>query len=644
MLNRLRHQIQGRPLTVEWAQQWAGPIKLAVAIGVTYFIAARLSLALLTEPDGVAVFWPAAGISAGILIAFGRGVRLPVVLGVIAATVAANLLGDRSLLFSFAKALCNAGEAVLTAWLIEWHFGPDFSLDRLRRVLGLLAAAGVGAAVSGIGGTVAFKLLHGSTAPAITTWYHWFASDGLGIVTVAPLVIGLASTVREPRPRSELIEGVMLLGALAAMSAFVISLPPEPWATAVPAALIFPLLLWLASRCRPVFAAAASFIIAITIVWTTTFGVGLFGSSNHPIGDRIFAAQASMLAAALCALVLASLFDQQRQNEWALSDGMQRLQEALTAGAVMAFEWYPRASTSQRSENAGQILGIDPLKPMTPARFLAQVHPDDRANFKAHLDGVRPQNPSYAASFRFIRPDGRQVWLEETAQAEFDGAGRCLRLKGLTRDISQTKQAEEHQKLLNAELDHRVKNALSRVAAVAMFTRQSAGSMDDFVQALDKRIQSMAHAHALLSKSRWQGAAIDELVRHELAPYATAANTTICGPTVVLSAAATEAVAMVLHELVTNAAKYGALSTPHGQVSVSWDRHLSGNPTATLSIEWREMGGPRVAAPSSSGYGTNAIRNLIPHEIGGNVDLVFEPSGVRCRIEIPLQQASHRRL
>ena len=505
MPQRLRPQIQDWS-SAEWPQQWARPITLAVAIGVTYFVAARLSLALLTKPDGVAVFWPAAGIAAGILIALGRDVRSPVVVGVIVATVAANLLGDRSLLFSFAKALCNAGEAVLTAGLIEWHFGPNFSLDRLHRVLGLLAAAGVGAAASGIGGTIAFKLLHGSTAPAVTTWYHWFASDGLGIVTVAPLVISIASNLREPLPRSELIEGVVALGALTAMSAFVISLPPEPWATAVPAALIFPLLLWLASRCRPVFAAAASFIIAITVVWTTTFGVGLYGNSDLPIGDRIFAAQASMLAAALCALVLAALFDQQRHQEASLNDSMQRLQEALKAGAVMTFEWDPRSRSSQRSENAGQILGIDPLEPMTPARFLALVHPADRANFKAHVYGVRPGSPSYAASFRFIRPDGRQVWLEETAQAEFDAAGQCLRLKGLTRDISRSKQAEERQTLLIAELDHRVKNALSRVAAVAMCTREGAGSMEDFVQALDKRIQSMAHAHALLSQSRWQGA------------------------------------------------------------------------------------------------------------------------------------------
>ena len=183
------------------------------------------------------------------------------------------------------------------------HSGPDraqlrfaFQPQPLRHVLGLLAAAIVGTAVSGVGGTLGFKYLHGSTAPALTTWQHWFASDALGILAVAPLLIGLASAAREPPPRSELIEGLVALAALAVMSGLVIFLPREPWATAVPIALLFPMLLWLAARCRPVFAAAAAFIVALTIVWTTTFGIGIFGDPSLPIADRILGAQAGILA------------------------------------------------------------------------------------------------------------------------------------------------------------------------------------------------------------------------------------------------------------------------------------------------------------------------------------------------------------
>lgn len=638
MLQSLRERTQRQlPGAADLVQPWVGSIGIAVAVGIAYFLAARLSLALLTKPDGVAVFWPAAGVSAGVLIALGPSARVPVAIGAMVATVVANLLGDRTLVSSIAFAFCNAGEALLTAWLIERQFGPHFSLDRLSHVLGLLAAAVVGTAVSGVGGTAGFKYFHNSTAPILTTWQHWFASDGLGIVTVAPLLIGLAAAIREPPPRSELIEGVLALVALAVMSAFSIFLPRQPWATVVPIALLFPLLLWLAARCRPVFAAAAAFIVALTIVWTTTFGIGYFGDPALPIGNRILGAQAVILAASLCAFVLAALFAERRQSEAALIEGEARLQEALTAGAVTAFDWDVRTGLSRRSGNAAQILGFEQRQTSTANEFLARVHPDDRDHFKALVHGVRPEHPAYAATFRFLRPDGKEVWLEEASRAEFDAAGRPVRVKGLTLDITARKRAEEYQDTLIAELDHRVKNVLARVAVVAMFTRAGSSSMDEFVQALNRRIQSMADAHALLSQGRWRGVDLTDLVRRQLAPYATSANTMIDGPQITLTAAVTQVMAMVLHELVTNAVKYGALSTPDGRVSVSWDRQPNGAATARLMIAWRELDGPSIAVPPQSSYGTSLIRDLIPYELGGTVDLAFASEGVCCRIEIPLE-------
>src|SRR5207302_3017065 len=144
-------------------------------------------------------------------------------------------------------------------------------------------------------------------------------------------------------------------------------------------------------------------------------------------------------------------------------------------------------------------------------------------HFKAHVRSVRPDSPSYAVTFRVMRPDGQEMWLEETATAESDLAGRCVRIKGLTLDITGRKLADEHQRLLIAELDHRVKNVLARVAVVAMYTRQGCRTMDEFVQALDRRIQSMAVAHELLSQGHWQGGRVADLVRHQLAAYATEA-------------------------------------------------------------------------------------------------------------------------
>jgi PAS domain S-box-containing protein len=616
------------------APRWIRSIWLAVLVACVYILAARLSLSLLT-PDGVAVFWPAAGIAAGTLIVAGPSARLAVVVGTIAATIVANLLGDRHLWSTIIFALCNAGEAVIAAGLIERYFGSPFSLNRLRHVLGFLGAAIIAAAVSGIGGTLGFVLFHGPTSSAFVTWQNWFASDALGIVTIAPLMVGLASAAREPPGRSETFEGLIALACLVVMSVVVISLPPGPWTTAVPIALLFPVLLWIGARCRPVFAAAAAFIVTLAIVWTTTIGIGHFGDPSLPIADRVLAARAGILAVALCAYVLAALFAERRKHEAALVESEARLQETLTAGAVTTFVWDVGTGSSQRSANAAQVLGFDPQQTFTAGNFLAGVHPDDRGRFKATVHGVTPERPAYTAMFRFKHPDGRELWLEETARAEFDTERRFVRLKGLTIDVTARKRSEEHQSLLIAALDDRVKNLLARIAVVAKDSRQGSDSLDAYIQALERRIQSMADAHGLLSRNRLRGVDLGELVRHQLAPYATDANTIIDGPNVTFTVAASEVLAMALHELVTNAAKYGALSTPHGRVEVNWTRE-AGEDTANLSITWREIGGPAVTASPECGYGVSLIRDLVPQELGGTVELAFASGGVSCRFEIPL--------
>jgi two-component sensor histidine kinase len=240
---------------------------------------------------------------------------------------------------------------------------------------------------------------------------------------------------------------------------------------------------------------------------------------------------------------------------------------------------------------------------------------------------VKPEHPAYT--------DGREVWLEETAEGEFDSVGRLVRVKGLTLDVTARRQSEDQQSLLIAALDDRVQNLLARVTVVAKDMCQGNGLPDADIQALDRRIQSMADAYTLLSQHHWKGVDLAELVRRQLAPIASDVNATIGGPNVTLTASATQALAMVLHELVTNAAKYGALSTPHGRVDVNWHRRPH-NETANLSIVWREIGGPTVAASPDCRYGVRIIRELL-HEFGGSVDLAFASSGVCCKIDIPIE-------
>lgn len=362
LLGRVDHH---QSVSQELSQRLINAARVAAALAIAYFLAARLSLVLLTEPDGVAVFWPAAGVSAGALIGLGARARLPVIAGTIAATFVANILGDRNIWGAIVFALCNAGEAVLVAALIESYFGAPFSLDKPRNVVGLVVATVVGTAISGIGGAFGFELFHSSPASFLTVWHHWFTSDALGIIAVAPLLIGLAQAVRDPPPRSEIFEGAVVLSVLSIASGLIVLLPRELWVAVVPTALVFPLLLWVTARCRPVFAAAASFIVALTVVWTTTFGIGILGDPNLPITQRILCAQAGLLTASLCALVLAALFAERRSTEAHLAHSNimlererdNKLMNVQAATATMAHEAkQPLAVISLKGEAAQQLL------------------------------------------------------------------------------------------------------------------------------------------------------------------------------------------------------------------------------------------------------------------------------------------------
>ena len=179
---------------------------------------------MLDKADGVAVFWPAAGVATGFLVAFGSTVRWPVVIGVVAATFAANLLGDRNLASTAFFAVANAGGALIVAGLIQRFYGAPFELNKLRRVFGLFGATIVAALVSGIVGTLGFVFFHPSASSAVTIWRHWIVSETLGSITVAPLVIGLASFLRNAPPRREIVEGTFALAIVGTLCLLLVSL------------------------------------------------------------------------------------------------------------------------------------------------------------------------------------------------------------------------------------------------------------------------------------------------------------------------------------------------------------------------------------------------------------------------------------
>jgi signal transduction histidine kinase len=379
------------------ARRWLIGTGLAVAVGVAYFLAGRLGVGLILKPSGVAVFWPAAGISSGVLIALGRRARWPVAAGVIAATVVVHLLIADPLWAGVALGLSNAAEALITAELIAYYFGADFSLDRLRQVIGLLAAAIVGTAVSGVGGAVTYRLYSGPSAEIMTSWQHWFASDAIGIIIVAPLVIGIAAALRRPPPRSELIEGAVALAALAVTTGVVIFLPAEFWVTVLPIAALFPILLWVTARCRPVYAAAAAFLVCITFVATAVFGLGHFGDVRIQFEDRILQAQSAILFVALGAFVLAALFAERSDSEARLTRSNMMLERERDNKLMNA-----QAITAAIAHEVRQPLAAIATNASAARQFLRRP-PPDHAEVEAALGRIISESHRTSEVFESIR-------------------------------------------------------------------------------------------------------------------------------------------------------------------------------------------------------------------------------------------------
>jgi signal transduction histidine kinase len=258
-------------------------------------------------------------------------------------------------------------------------------------------------------------------------------------------VIGLVSLTRDLPPPRELAEGALILAVLIVLSGLLVFLPKVPWTLELALAVVCPLFVWAAARLRPVFTAAATFICAFTIVWTTTFGIGLFGDTNLPIEHRILSAQATILATSFGALILAGLFSERRLHEAIVLEREAKLQQALRVANVMAFDWDVRSDKLRFSENALDVVGLGPMeadRQPTRAELLSRVHPDDRPHLIATASALSPENPSYSARLRYAVPHG-ELWLEQVGTAQFDSAGRLVSIRGLTANITDRKRIEQ---------------------------------------------------------------------------------------------------------------------------------------------------------------------------------------------------------
>ena len=326
------------------------------------------------------------------------------------------------------------------------------------------------------------------------------------------------------------------------------------------------------------------------------------------------------------------------QARVALMETERRLQEALSAGQVFAFDFDFATRMARRSANVEEMLGLTPGRAeMSRDEFLSYVHPEDETRVHAAVAALTPGAPVNSSEYRFVKPNGDIVWVEVTERGTFDGSGRLVRLSGLVHDITDRKLAEFGQQRLIDELNHRVKNTLARVRGAIDRSADGHTSIAEYKSALKGRIGALSRSHNRLADNQWAGVSLEMIARDELvAPYQASGTTVVKGPHLLLSPDAAQAVSLVLHELATNAAKYGALSTPTGKVEIDWT--IEGAPAADAAVRlvWRETTGFAVVAPDRQGFGTETIYKLIRHELGGEVELSFTPQGLTCVFVLPL--------
>src|SRR3954463_15668155 len=246
-----------------------------------------------------------------------------------------------------------------------------------------------------------------------------------------------------------------------------------------------------------------------------------------------------------------------------LLESEQRRSLAIAAGKMGSWDWDWVNGDWMWDEGQYQILGVDPGSiELTPANIQALIHPDDVPELHDAWASFARGEKSYEAEFRVIRPDGEVRWCAGTAAASTDKDGRVIRVSGVTVDITERKQAEERQNLLAREVDHRAKNALALAQSIVRLTRGE--NVKSYIRSVEGRISALARVHTILSLSSWQGAEVGKLVDEELAPYSAGHYIGLYGSEIQLQPATAQTLALALHELVTNSAKYGALSTLSG--------------------------------------------------------------------------------
>lgn len=306
----------------------------------------------------------------------------------------------------------------------------------------------------------------------------------------------------------------------------------------------------------------------------------------------------------------------------------------LEAGRVGSWVWDLRADEMTVNDITRTMLGLEGVRHVTAEAYMERIDPDDRPAVESALQAAFEEGLDYQAEFRVL---GTERWLVGRGRVyQRDGHGKPLVMMGIHMDMTEIREAAEHQRMLLLELNHRVKNTLAMIQSLARQTLRQTPDPQQFIDAFSGRLRTLSDSHALLSDRDWSGIGLAELIRMQMGDCEETAigQLTLHGPDVSLPPDHALGLGLIIHELVSNALRHGALSQPEGTVDVTWERRPG--PGKWVDLVWKESGGPVISGPVEYGLGARLIERSLSKVLESSVRLSFPPEGVEARISFPL--------
>jgi len=325
---------------------------------------------------------------------------------------------------------------------------------------------------------------------------------------------------------------------------------------------------------------------------------------------------------------------ERRSGELARSE--ERLRFILNAGGMgiwtLDLADLRLVASSICKENFGRAVS----DPFGYGDLVDAIHPDDKERMKATVARSIEQHVDYDIEYKILTPKGELRWIHVRGQTHYKADGTPLGMAGVSIDVTDRKRSDDHRELLSAELNHRVKNSMAMMQSIAHQTLRHASGLDQAREVLDARLHSLSAAHDVLTRENWEGATLAEIADGALRPFHAGQGKrfAIGGPEVKLVPRKALALVLALHELATNAVKYGALSNK-GRVILNWEL-VEGADGGRFWLRWEEIGGPAVTSPTRSGFGTRMIERALAAEFGGTAQIDYRPRGVVITVEAPL--------